>query len=255
MSIRPGAVPEHEITRGCSTASPVNVTYRIGKLRAHGIVVGRWLDCGCGDGGYTRALLDFGADAAVGVDIEPETVERARTLTAAAGSPAQFEVARAESLPFPDAAFDGVYLNEVLEHVLDERGALAEINRVLRPGGHLAVMSPNRWFPFDGHGVRFGQREWRRPTPLLPWLPERVSRHLVIARNYWPHALAELVSRAGFRVIAVESVFPVLEMYPWLPRRAIPYYRAAVPRIERTPGLRRFGVSTLVVARRDGEPG
>jgi SAM-dependent methyltransferase len=49
-------------------------------------------------------------------------------------------------LPFPDGAFDRVIASEVLEHIGDDRGALGELARVLRPGGVLAVTVP-RWFP------------------------------------------------------------------------------------------------------------
>jgi SAM-dependent methyltransferase len=49
------------------------------------------------------------------------------------------------ALPFPDASFDAVIASEVLEHVWDDRGALAELVRVLRRGGRLAVTVPTRW--------------------------------------------------------------------------------------------------------------
>ena len=42
-------------------------------------------------------------------------------------------------------------MNEMFEHVADERWALAEILRVLKPGGILVLISPNRWFPIEGH--------------------------------------------------------------------------------------------------------
>lgn len=49
------------------------------------------------------------------------------------------------ALPFPDEAFDGVVLTEVLEHCIDPRAALAEVFRVLKPGGLLLVTSPFMW--------------------------------------------------------------------------------------------------------------
>src|SRR4051812_45501937 len=57
-------------------------------------------------------------------------------------------------LRFEDQSFDGVLLNEVLEHIADEAASSSEIRRVLRPYGFLAAISPNRWFPFEGHGMR-----------------------------------------------------------------------------------------------------
>ncbi|MDQ3896159.1 MAG: class I SAM-dependent methyltransferase, partial [Actinomycetota bacterium] len=50
------------------------------------------------------------------------------------------------ALPFADGSFDRVIAAEVLEHVVDDRAAMAELARVLRPGGTLAVTVP-RWFP------------------------------------------------------------------------------------------------------------
>ncbi len=49
-------------------------------------------------------------------------------------------------LPFPDGAFDVVIAAEILEHIPDDRSAIAEAARVLRPGGRLAVTVP-RWWP------------------------------------------------------------------------------------------------------------
>ena len=67
-------------------------------------------------------------------------------------------------LPFSDATFDGAFVNEVLEHVEDEHVALGEIHRVLKSGAHVVVISPNRWFPLEGHVV-----PRRRPLDHLPF--------------------------------------------------------------------------------------
>ncbi|MFM8237204.1 MAG: class I SAM-dependent methyltransferase [Actinomycetota bacterium] len=48
-------------------------------------------------------------------------------------------------LPFPDGAFDRVIISEVLEHIWDDERVLAEVARVLRPGGRLAATVPTRW--------------------------------------------------------------------------------------------------------------
>ncbi len=53
--------------------------------------------------------------------------------------------ANALDLPFPDGAFDRVVTSEVLEHIWDDERAIAEMVRVLRPGGRLAVTVPTRW--------------------------------------------------------------------------------------------------------------
>jgi SAM-dependent methyltransferase len=245
--VRDSIVVMHSQSRGTATDFPVNVSYRMEKVARAG-VRGDWLDIGCANGGYTGALLAYGAATATGVDPEADRIVQARERFAG-DERLRFEVSDGERLPFEDASFDGVLLNEVLEHVESEAQVLAEAHRVLRPGGAIAVMSPNRWFPFEGHGMKMpGNRVLRVPVPILPWLPERLTRPARRARGYWPGQLAAMVGDAGFEDVENESVFPVFERFRWLPAFAIPAYRRAVPWLERSPGFRKFGVSTLVLA-------
>jgi SAM-dependent methyltransferase len=140
-------------------------------------------------------------------------------------------------------------MNEVLEHVDDEALTLREVRRVLRPGGHLALFSPNRFFPFEGHGVRFTQKIGLPfPVPFVPWLPTRLTSRFVEARNYWPWELRRIVEEQGLTVLEVNTAFPVFELYRWLPRHIIEVYRRNLPKFERIPLLRHFGVSTFVLA-------
>lgn len=232
---------------GLSTATGTNVEYRLGKLQARGLLKGLWLDCGCADGGYSVALRERGADRVVGFDIEQDRVAQATKLRSDTED-LSFCCGFSEALPFRDDSFDGVFLNEVLEHVVDEGATLAEIRRVLRPGGRLVLMSPNRWFPFEGHGATIGRWSTGAPVPLLPWLPTGLSKRWVKARNYWPYEMRNLVRKAGFHIVSSESIFPVLEVYPWLPQGLIRVYRRIVPTLEKLPFIRRFGVSTFVLA-------
>jgi SAM-dependent methyltransferase len=227
-----------------STARPLNVSYRIGRIA--GLLSGRWLDLGCADGGYAAELLRRGAREVVGVDAEPDRVAAARARCLPHAS---FHVGYAERLSFPAGYFDGVFMNEVFEHVGDESAALAEVARVLRPGGLLVLISPNRWFPFEGHGMRSALLTVGSPVPLLPWLPLRLTSRWLRARNYWPGELAGHVRRAGLDVRSQEFVWPVLEEYPWLPAGLRARYQARITTLDSVPGLRRFGVSTMVVAR------
>jgi len=237
-----------QIERGASTALPRNLTHRLDKLDERYLIRGRWLDCGCADGGYTIAMLERGASQVIGVDVEADRLAKAQRRPARGD--AGYAGAVAEALPFPDQSFDGVLMNEVLEHVANEAQALREVLRVLRPGGHLVLMSPNRWFPFEQHGMRIDETKIDIPIPLLPWLPARIASPFMRARNYWPWQLCELVTRAGFELWECEWVFPVFEKYRWLPDWVIRYYQDVLPALERIPLLRRFGVSTFVVARR-----
>jgi hypothetical protein len=108
-------------------------------------------------------------------------------------------------------------------------------------------MSPNRWFPIEGHGVSIGNLSFG-PAPLIPWLPEPLTRNWTVARNYWPRQLVRHVRDARFTVLEVGFIWPVFERYPWLPERVILSYRKWINQLSNIPGLRRFGLSTLVIA-------
>jgi SAM-dependent methyltransferase len=237
---------------GGSTAIGCNVAYRIGKFA--GLVSGSWLDFGCADGGYVQELLRVGAERVAGVDVNPEYIAAAKARRLAGTS---FEVVDGFNLPFDDASFDGALVNEVMEHVVDEDAVLRELHRVIRPDGVVVVISPNRWFPYECHGCHIGSWRYPRPAPFVPWLPRRISDHMVVARNYWPRELAALVQRGGFGIGRLGFVWPVLELeeYNWLPRQVSDWYRSRVDRFDSLPVIRRLGVSTMVVGLRnaDGE--
>jgi SAM-dependent methyltransferase len=92
----------------------------------------RILDLGCGDGQLTTRLAAAGATV-IGVDASAPMVEaaRARGIDAVVGN--------AEQLPFADAAFDAVFSNAALHWVRDQDAMLAEVHRVLRPGGRFVA--------------------------------------------------------------------------------------------------------------------
>jgi SAM-dependent methyltransferase len=225
---------------------PLNVSYRVSRIA--NLIKGRWLDLGCADGGYVAELIEQGASEVIGVDSAQERIAKA---VARGLVNASFQVAVGENLPFPDAHFDGVFMNEVFEHVADEKATLHEVARVLAQGGRLVLISPNRWFPFEGHGMRTSLFTIESPVPLLPWLPQSLANRWMIARNYWPRQLVDEVKEAGLTVESREFIWPVLEFYPWLPKSFRKTYQAHIHFFDQMPGVRRFGVSTLVVARRD----
>ena len=107
------------------------------------------LDLGCGEGRHAFEAYRRGADV-VAVDwgrSEVETTKRWLGAIAEAGEApptAGYEVVRGDllHLPFPDASVDRVIASEVLEHIPDDAGAMAEISRVLKPGGRAAVTVP-----------------------------------------------------------------------------------------------------------------
>jgi trans-aconitate methyltransferase len=98
----------------------------------------RILDLGCGDGQLTERLLATRA-VVTGVDQSPEMVAAACARGVAA------DRAPAESLPYADASFDAVFSNAALHWVRGQDAMMAEVHRVLRPGGRFVV-------EMGGHG-------------------------------------------------------------------------------------------------------
>ncbi len=102
----------------------------------------RVLDVGCGEGRHAHAAA-FAGGAVVGIDLDRDRVEAARgDREASSGDGPDFLCGDALRLPFPDGSFDAVICAEVLEHLPDFRGAIAELSRVLVRGGSLAVSVP-----------------------------------------------------------------------------------------------------------------
>ncbi len=140
----------------------------------------RVLDLGCGFGRHAYQAARLGAEVVAfdaGAD-EVRNVQDTFGAMAVAGEldPATARVGAVQgdalALPFPDGAFDRVIASEVLEHIPDDRAAMAELCRVLRPGGTMAVTVPRcgpelvNWALSDAyHDVPGGHvRIYRRST-------------------------------------------------------------------------------------------
>jgi ubiquinone/menaquinone biosynthesis C-methylase UbiE len=105
----------------------------------------RVLDVACGNGNATLAAARAGTTA-VGIDYVPALIESARERAVAEGLDAQFHLGDAEALPFADGEFDAVLSVFGSMFAPDHRRTAAEMLRVTRPGGRIAVAS---WTP-DG---------------------------------------------------------------------------------------------------------
>src|ERR1700730_16625755 len=101
----------------------------------------RLLDVGCGTGdatGELAALVQPGG-LAVGVDSSEAMVAEACKRTAGSSVPVQFQIAKAQELPFPDNYFHACNAERLFVHLSDPARVLAEIVRVLKPGGRIVV--------------------------------------------------------------------------------------------------------------------
>ena len=137
-------------------------------LPVRGVVV---VEAGCGEGYGAAMLASAGAALVVGLDLDQPTLRHV------AGTYAEVRAARANlvDMPVADRAADLVVSSQVVEHLWDQDRFLRECARVLRPGGFLALSTPNRrTFPA---GNPFHSRELDAGE-----LADLVSPHLAVAR-------------------------------------------------------------------------
>ncbi len=244
---------------GGDTATPLNLQKRLFHILRFCEPNGqRLIDCGCGAGEYVIALEGLGVSA-WGIEFNYEKIRQFRKR-----HPSGFRlcVGDLSNAGLRDSSFDVALLNEVLEHVPDDVGALSEVRRILKDDGTLIVFSPNRRYPFETHGVTLRGSSRRLPhyVPFLPYLPIGVCRQVISywARNYWPSELRRLVTRAGFTIVATDYVWQTFEGISnnqpgWIAALA-PLLRKACSVLERVPLIRSFGTSQLIVARKNGLP-
>ncbi len=207
----------------------------------------RILDVGCGIGTYVRRFRAFSEDVH-GVDVEPERVEEAsRELP-------NIQVAPGEALPFADDVFDLVFLNEVIEHVDDDRRSIAEAVRVTRPGGHVVVFAPNRLYPFETHGAYIRGRYRFGNIPLVNWLPNRLrDRFAPHVRAYTMRSIRRLYRGLPVRIVHHRVIYPGFDKLSARNRVLGAVLRRALYVAERTP-FHAFGLSHFVVARKREAP-
>ncbi|MFB9737305.1 MULTISPECIES: class I SAM-dependent methyltransferase [unclassified Streptomyces] len=164
-------------------------------LDAAGVTSGTCvLDVGTGTGTAALAALERGAEA-VAVDAEPDMVVTARGRGVAA------EVAVLPELRYGDGEFDAVVANFALNHVGRPRAALAELRRVLRPGGRLAV---TLWSARRGAGQELLGRAVQAAGAVPPADLPRLDPAEDFTRT--PEGVAALLAEAGFGGVRAEEL-------------------------------------------------
>lgn len=198
----------------------------IGKPLAHGLLrmAGlrpgeRIVDVGCGTGIVTRlAAQEVGANGtAVGVDIDAGMLAVARSVTPPALG-IDWRQASAEALPLKDASCDVAFCQMSLQFMEDRLKALAEMHRVLMPGGRILLDLPGP------------------VTPQFEALAESMARYITVEGKdfvervfslHAPAAVEALLANAGFRNVEVRAATRSLALPP--PREFLWQYVSSTP--------------------------
>jgi len=149
----------------------------------------RVLDVGCGIGGATRYIAARIGSRVTGIDLTPEFIAAAKTLSHRVGleESLHFATGSALAMPFDTAGFDAAVTVHVAMNIRDRAAFYGEIARVLKPGGRLGI--------FDV--MKKNADELVFP---LPWASSPATSHLLTARD-----TEDLLTAAGFAVAEVED--------------------------------------------------
>jgi len=174
---------QHGLARLALRVGPLREMARLGLMGLDDAAKGCLLDVGCGSGRFLSVMRRAGWRV-TGVEPDPRAAAAARSrygLAVYAGGLGE--------AGFPDKTFDAVVLSHVLEHVADPLALLSACRRLLRPGGRLALSTPN--VASRGHRL-FGPH----------WLHLDVPRHLHL---FSASCLAALLDRAGFEEFLITT--------------------------------------------------
>jgi SAM-dependent methyltransferase len=165
----------------------------------------RILDVGCGSGPIMADLRDRGA-IVTGVDSSAGMLEQARARLGTATDLRVVDLAG--PLPFEDAIFDDVIASQVLHYLKDWGPILAELHRVLKPGGRLIVSEEHPSAIFFSDRLAGGDREYFG-------IHERTEQWTLGGRTaeltFWDrplHAMTDAFAAAGFRIAAISEPAP-----------------------------------------------
>jgi 2-polyprenyl-3-methyl-5-hydroxy-6-metoxy-1,4-benzoquinol methylase len=163
-------------------------------------------DLGCGQGAYTVELAKQ-FHGVIGIDILEQNIEYARLNV---GGNVQFLCSALEATPLEADSLDAAFLIEVLDHVTDVDQCLAELLRVLKPGGVAYISAPNALFPLEVHPVKILGRffhPWM--FPFLNWTP--LHDRIATARIFNRKRLCRLCGSWGFEILGSDYLIAPLE--------------------------------------------
>ena len=189
---------------------------RVGYARKHlAALAGRTaLEVGCGGGLLTEEIAKMGFDT-FGIDPAEASLRTAKAHAEACGLGIRYDHGAGESLPYSDGSFDVVFCCDVLEHVKDPGAVIAEIARVLRPGGSFIFDTFNRTFMSKVVAIKLWQ-DWKR------WAFMEPDTH-VWELFITPEEMQGLLVRSGLELRDVSGTrpsIPILSLLANLRKRA-----------------------------------
>lgn len=200
--------------------------------RIHGTI----LENGCGVGMYVEKLSAFGGRV-IGLEFD---LERA---TEAGINSKEIVNAAGEFIPLPDSTFDLILSHEVIEHVQDDRAAICEMIRVLKPGGRVALFCPNRGYPFETHGIFWKGKYYFGNKLFVNYLPRSLRDKLAPhVRVYSASDLQKLFEGLPVKFVERTVVFGAYDNIIARFGRTGKILRAILQLLEATP-LKDLGLS------------
>ena len=197
---------------------------------------GNILENGCGVGMYVEHLAPLGRTI-IGLEYDFERAAEARI-----NSPHILNAA-GESLPLPTATFDLILSHEVIEHVQNDRSAIQEMVRTLKPGGRAVIFCPNRGYPFETHGIYWNGKYYFGNKLFINYLPRTVRDKLAPhVRVYSTSDMRKLFAGLPVKLVEQTIVFGAYDNIIARFGSLGKILRGVLQFLEKTP-LKTFGLS------------
>jgi SAM-dependent methyltransferase len=194
------------------------------------------LEDGCGIGMYVEHLSEYGGTV-IGLEYDFERAAEARK-----NSP-HIVNAAGESVPLFSSTFDLILSHEVIEHVQDDRAAIREMIRVLRPSGRIVLFVPNRGYPFETHGMYWKGKYHFGNKLFVNYLPRALRNKLAPhVRVYSKGDLQKLFEGLPVKFIERTIIFGAYDNIIARFGSLGKILRSVLQFLERTP-LKVFGLS------------
>jgi SAM-dependent methyltransferase len=200
--------------------------------RINGLV----LENGCGVGMYVKKLTDLGSHV-IGLEYDLE-----RAIEAGINSERIINAA-GEFIPLPSSIFDLILSHEVIEHVQDDRAAICEMIRVLKPGGRIVIFCPNRGYPYETHGIFWKGKYYFGNKLFVNYLPHMLRDKLAPhVRVYSTSDMQKLFDGHNVKFIERTIIFGAYDNIILRFGVLGKFLRAVLQFLESTP-LKRLGLS------------